>query len=184
MTRTELKQLIKESIEEIVNEIGAMSADPADPQDSFDDHAQDLLDDIKDSLQIHLRAVEDDMDDDGKHYDELVRLDNKINDMMDKDSEMASMINNDHELEGMLGRLHNLLGGGGSGEKFYVAETWEEAISSGKLEEDVLSEKAPPGMEPWVKANKERFVKQYGKKKGLGVVYATAWKMFYKKKNK
>ncbi len=184
MTRDDLKKLIKESIDEIVNEIGAMSYDPAEPQDSFDDYAQDLLDDIKDSLTMNLKAVEDDMDDDGKHYDELVRLDKKINDMMEKDPEMASMINNDHELEGLLGRLHNLIGGGGSGEKFYVAETWEDAVSGGQFMESVLNEKAPPGMEPWIKANKERFISQYGKKKGLGVVYATAWKMFYKKKNK
>ena len=28
----------------------------------------------------------------------------------------------------------------------------------------------------WVKANKERFVKEYGPKKGMEVLYATAWK--------
>jgi len=44
------------------------------------------------------------------------------------------------------------------------------------LKESVLDEKAAPGQEDWVKSNKERFIKQYGKKKGLEVLYATSWK--------
>jgi len=44
------------------------------------------------------------------------------------------------------------------------------------VEESELQEKAAPGQEDWIKSNKERFVKQYGKKKGLEVLYATAWK--------
>lgn len=39
-----------------------------------------------------------------------------------------------------------------------------------------LSEVAPPDQEDWIKKNKERFIKQYGKKKGTEVLYATAWK--------
>lgn len=39
-----------------------------------------------------------------------------------------------------------------------------------------ITEVAPPGQEDWIKKNKERFVKQYGKKKGIEVLYATAWK--------
>jgi hypothetical protein len=38
-----------------------------------------------------------------------------------------------------------------------------------------LKEKAPPGMEKWVKANKSKFKKEYGKDKGEEVLYATAW---------
>lgn len=44
------------------------------------------------------------------------------------------------------------------------------------VEESQLEEKAAPGQEDWIKSNKERFIKQYGKKKGLEVLYATAWK--------
>ena len=96
------------------------------------------------------------------------------------------LINDDSELEQMLGMVYKMSMDDGSSkpEKFYVNETWEEAISSGQLEEDILTEKAPPGMEPWVKANKERFVRQYGKKKGIGVLYATAWEIFYKRKKR
>lgn len=39
-----------------------------------------------------------------------------------------------------------------------------------------MHESAPPGMEDWVKSNKQRFIDQYGKEKGLEVLYATAWK--------
>ena len=39
-----------------------------------------------------------------------------------------------------------------------------------------LDESAAPGQEAWIKKNKGRFVKQYGKKKGMEVLYATAWK--------
>lgn len=43
-----------------------------------------------------------------------------------------------------------------------------------------LNEVAPPGMEDWIKANKEEFKKQYGSK-WEEVLYATAWKMKDKK---
>ena len=42
--------------------------------------------------------------------------------------------------------------------------------------EGEINEKAAPGQEDWIKSNKERFIKQYGNKKGLEVLYATAWK--------
>ena len=61
---------------------------------------------------------------------------------------------------------------------------WEEATKHPMFKEAVLSEKAPPGMENWIKSNKQRFKHQYGDKKGIGALYATAWKMFYKNKNK
>jgi len=43
-------------------------------------------------------------------------------------------------------------------------------------ESQELSEVGAPGQEDWIKSNKERFIKQYGKKKGLEVLYATSWK--------
>ena len=45
-----------------------------------------------------------------------------------------------------------------------------------------LNEETPPGMEDWVKSNKQRFIDEYGKEKGLEVLYATAWRM-HKEKN-
>lgn len=49
----------------------------------------------------------------------------------------------------------------------------------GKLKEEAINEVAPPNpkIEKWIKANKERFVKEYGKEKGTQVLYAKAWKM-------
>ena len=48
-----------------------------------------------------------------------------------------------------------------------------------KLKEDIINEVAPPNpkIEKWIKANKERFIKEYGKEKGTQVLYAKAWKM-------
>ena len=46
-----------------------------------------------------------------------------------------------------------------------------------------LDEKAPPGMEGWIKKNKKRFQKEYGKKKGLEVLYATAWNRYNAKES-
>lgn len=39
-----------------------------------------------------------------------------------------------------------------------------------------VDESAAPGQEGWIKKNKARFIDQYGEKKGLEVLYATAWK--------
>jgi len=46
------------------------------------------------------------------------------------------------------------------------------------VEEEVqLDEVSAPGQEDWIKANKQRFIKQYGKEKGTRILYAKAWKM-------
>jgi hypothetical protein len=44
------------------------------------------------------------------------------------------------------------------------------------VNESQLQEKAAPGQEDWIKSNKQRFIKQYGKDKGMEVLYATAQK--------
>lgn len=186
MNREQLKKLIRESVDEVINEIGAVDYDEYEPMTSDDDHFGDWLEDLKDSLRTHLEKVEKDQDPSGEHYKGMFAAADKISDFLDNrdvSQDEKDIINHDKELEGLLGQVHGYRGSHG-GEKFYMRETWEEAISSGELEEAIMTEKAPPGMEPWVKANKERFVKQYGEKKGLGVVYATAWKMFYKNKKK
>ena len=40
-----------------------------------------------------------------------------------------------------------------------------------------LGESAAPGQEDWIKKNKEKFIKEYGKEKGLKILYAKAWVM-------
>ncbi len=42
--------------------------------------------------------------------------------------------------------------------------------------EEQVDEVSAPGQEAWIKKNKQHFIDQYGKKKGLEVLYATAWK--------
>lgn len=51
------------------------------------------------------------------------------------------------------------------------------------LEESNLNEVAAPGQEAWIHANKARFKKEYGEKKGLEVLYATSWKRSKKGKH-
>jgi hypothetical protein len=48
----------------------------------------------------------------------------------------------------------------------------------------IINEKAPPDpkIEDWIKSNKERFIKQYGKEKGIQVLYSKAWAMYGEKK--
>ena len=56
-----------------------------------------------------------------------------------------------------------------------VANQLKTAIQKGEvnLAQD-LKEEAPPDQEQWIKDNKEKFIKQYGKK-GEAILYATAW---------
>lgn len=51
--------------------------------------------------------------------------------------------------------------------------------AKGIKEDEEINEVAPPNpkIEKWIKANKERFIKEYGKEKGTQVLYAKAWKM-------
>ncbi len=65
-----------------------------------------------------------------------------------------------------------------------VLEQSKEILESYYSNSKEILESAPPGKkyEKWVLANKQRFIKQYGKKKGLEVLYATAWKMANKSK--
>ena len=62
-----------------------------------------------------------------------------------------------------------------------VIEPKDQMVGTAKVvkEEDIINEVAPPNpkIEKWIKANKERFVKEYGKEKGTQVLYAKAWKM-------
>ena len=49
------------------------------------------------------------------------------------------------------------------------------------MKEEEIDEVAAPGQEEWITRNKQRFIDQYGKKKGMSVLYATAWKRSKKK---
>ncbi len=187
MNRDNLKKLIKESIDEVLAEIGAYSDELPDPMDASEDYFADILEDYKDTLRVALEKLEQDPDDDVA-YKNAMRIYNLVHDIVENPKTSQSdkdLINTDSELEGMLGKMHQMTtGGSGAPEKMYVNETWDEAVGSGKFMENVLNEVTPPGMESWVKDRKAAFIDQYGEKKGLSVLYAKAWKEFYKKKSK
>lgn len=56
----------------------------------------------------------------------------------------------------------------------------EETDSEDELnihsQDEQMHESAPPDEEDWVRKMKPEFIKRYGKKKGMEVLYATAWK--------
>jgi len=187
MNRDNLKKLIKESIDEVLAEIGAYSDELPDPMDAGEDYFADILEDYKDTLRVALEKLDKDPDDDVA-YKNAMRIYNLVHDIVENPKTSQSdkdLINTDSELEGMLGKMHQMTtGGSGAPEKMYVNETWDEAVSSGQFMENVLNEKAPPGMEPFVRSIKPKMIKQYGKKRGLAIAYATAWKQYYKKSGK
>ena len=43
-------------------------------------------------------------------------------------------------------------------------------------QDEEIDEVAPPDEEEWIKKNKADFIKRYGAKKGMAILYATAWK--------
>ena len=59
-----------------------------------------------------------------------------------------------------------------------TSETLDGATmgGAGVVGEETVDEVTAPGQEDWVKKNKKHFIDQYGKEKGLEVLYATAWK--------
>jgi hypothetical protein len=187
MKRDDLKKIIKESIDEVLAEIGAYSDEPLDPMDAGEDYFADILEDYKDTLRVALDKLEKNPDDDVA-YKNAMRIYNLVHDIVENPKTSQSdkdLINTDSELEGMLGKMHQMtIGGSGAPEKMYVNETWDEAVSSGQFMENVLNEKAPPGMEPFVRSIKPKMIKQYGEKRGLAIAYATAWKQYYKKSGK
>lgn len=72
------------------------------------------------------------------------------------------------------------------GQKSPIGKSWIEILKSPSFRMALkdfenkrynrTNESAPPGKEKWVKKNKKNFEKEYGKKKGDKVLYATAWK--------
>lgn len=53
------------------------------------------------------------------------------------------------------------------------------SVGRATVKEEDIQEVAPPDpkIEAWIKSNKERFIKQYGKEKGMQVLYGKAWNM-------
>lgn len=166
MNQTQLKNFIKECINEVLSDM--------------DVSVEQKLQNYKDELVDCFDKIDNGADDSGECEQRVGEINKEITDMLhdpDTSDDEKIMINTDKDLDSLLGRVDQLA-------KRDIKETWDEALFSGDLEEDILTEKAPPGMEKWVLSNKERFVKKYGKKKGIGVLYATAWKMFYKNKKR
>jgi len=60
------------------------------------------------------------------------------------------------------------------GQETKIAQVAKPAASLPNVAD--VQESAAPGQEDWIKANKKKFIDQYGKKKGLEVLYSKAWK--------
>jgi len=167
MTTNELKELIRESINEMLS--------------SMEVPALEKLNALKSELSDCLEKIEHDNDPTGECEQRVGEINKEVTEMLHDPSisdDDKRVINSDNELDSLLGKVDQLMK---HGSLSVLKETWEEAISSGDLEEAIMTEKAPPGMAGWIKDNTPRFVDKYGKKKGLRVLYGTAWKMFYKK---
>jgi hypothetical protein len=188
MTRKDLKQLIKESIDEVFVEIGENYHEPSEPLEAGEDHFADNLEDYKDSLRHALDTLKTD-EDNYEAYDRAIEIADMVHDIVENPRTSQSdkdLINTDSELEQMLGIVHKMSMDNGSSapEKPYVNETWNEAVDSGRFMENVLNEKAPPGMESFVRDIKPKMINQYGKKRGVPIAYGMAWKAFYNNQNK
>jgi hypothetical protein len=94
-------------------------------------------------------------------------------------------VRNSEQLDALAKEAEALYSIAGEESKFYHNYIWWQ---SGDLYDSVkkkiehlrskfgVAEVAAPGQEDWINANKDNFIKQYGKDKGLSVLYATAWK--------
>jgi hypothetical protein len=195
ITPERLKQIIKESINEVLHDDEIDFDD--DYRDKSNDDMQYMYHDVDDydmnnveSLTKIVKELQRRIDNnDYKAETQLLDLKNKITNIIDdpklSDDEREEL---QHEYDGVLGLIQNAMDIGDvrnpadDSEKMYVHETWDEMVSGGGLMEKVMNEVAPPGMESWIKSRKNAFVDQYGKKKGLSILYAKAWKEFYDKK--
>lgn len=195
ITPERLKQIIKESIDEVLHD------DEIDFDDDYrsksNDDMQYMYHDVDDydvnnieSLTKIVKELQRRIDNnDHDAENQLIDLKNKITNIIDdpklSDDEREEL---QHEYDGVLGLIQNAMDIGDvrnpadDSEKMYIHETWDEMVSGGGLIEKVMNEVAPPGMEGWIKSRKKAFVDQYGEKKGLSVLYAKAWKEFYNKK--
>lgn len=96
-----------------------------------------------------------------------------------------SKVRSSEQLDALEQEAQQLYDIAGEESKFYHNYIW---WNSGDLYDSVkkkiahlrtkfgIDEVAAPGQEEWIRAHKADFIKQYGKDKGLSVLYATAWK--------
>lgn len=195
ITPERLKQIIKESINEVLHDDEIDFDD--DYRDKSNDDMQYMYHDVDDydmnnveSLTKIVKELQRRIDNnDHDAENQLIDLKNKITNIIDdpklSDDEREEL---QHEYDGVLGLIQNAMDIGDvrnpadDSEKMYVHETWDEMVSGGGLMEKVMNEVAPPGMESWIKSRKKGFIDQYGEKKGLSILYAKAWKEFYDEK--
>ena len=196
ITPEQLKQLIKETIDELMHNDDEIDFDD-DNRNKSNDDMQYMYHDVDDydmdnveSLTKIVKELQRRIDNnDYKAETQLLDLKNKITNIIDdpklSDDEREEL---QHEYDGVLGLIQNAMDIGDvrnpadDSEKMYVHETWDEMVSGGGLMEKVMNEVAPPGMESWIKSRKKGFIDQYGEKKGLSILYAKAWKEFYNEK--
>lgn len=118
----------------------------------------------------------------------MADVDIVIQDLINGNSDIYDVMNHprDTEQQYVSKILHNMYERIAGEEGLHPDDDFEEIQSrildelereyGHQMNEEDVQEVAAPGQEDWIKSNKERFIKQYGKKKGMSVLYATAWK--------
>lgn len=149
------KKQIKNIINEVLNEIELDIEEPSDSIDSTDDFAADYIKDLLDTVKRLISRVENNNDVDA--YKQLVNIHDKLNDAISNPrlshSEKEKL---EHDYEGILGLIHSVIGGGGSGEKFYMREIKQliDEVLNEILNEDhhnvpILNERQKALIEKW-----------------------------------
>lgn len=117
MNLNELELLIRENVREIL----AIEQDgPPDPLDAVEDHEGNYLDDLMDSVKMYIKKVQE--EDDENSYNALVKIYDALTDAINNQRDPKNREKLEQDYEPILGMIHNVIGGGGSGEKFYTNE--------------------------------------------------------------
>jgi len=113
----ELKMIIRECIEEISDD------NDYEPIDSIDDFRGDAMDSLNDTVDNLIKVIESESGDWDKAYKRLRDIYDRLGEVLNNPRLTNQERNKlEHEYEGIMGKIWGVIGGGGSGEKFYVNE--------------------------------------------------------------